>query len=342
MSRYIRENERYIIETMLKDGKNPKEIAERIGKHYTTVYREIKRGTVNLLDGSTWLEIPTYCADAGQRIREERGHNKGIDIKIKDISYLERAKYYIKELHYSPYATVEALKKEYPDISICRGTLYNYIYHKILKGVTRHDLPYKKTPRSTSSEARRPSLKMLGAKTIEERPKAVYERNLFGDWEMDTVVSGKKKGTACLLVLTERTYRKELIRKIPDRKKESVVSALDRIEKEMGINSFKRTFRTITCDNGIEFTDWEGIEKSIDGIHNRTSVFFCHPFCSGERGTNENNNKLIRRFVPKGSRIDNYTDEQIQHIEDWLNNYPRKLFGGHSANEFFRISGIIP
>lgn len=342
MSRYIKENERYIIETMLKDGKNPKEIAERIGKHYTTVYREIKRGTVNLLDGRTWLEVPTYCADVGQRVREERGHNKGIDIKIHDAAYLERAKYYIKELHYSPYATVEALKKEFPDTSICRGTLYNYIYNNILKGVTRDDLPYDKTPRKDSSQPRRPSLKMLGAKTIEERPKAVYERNLFGDWEMDTVVSGKKKGTSCLLVLSERTHRKEIIRKMPDRKKETVVSVLDAIEREMGTDLFKRIFRTITCDNGVEFSDWQGIEKSVDGIHNRTSVFFCHPFCSGERGTNENNNKLIRRFVPKGSRIEDYTEEQIQYIEDWINNYPRKLFGGHSSNELAQISGTIP
>lgn len=341
MSKYITENERYIIETMLKDGKNPKEIAQRLGKHYTTIYREIKRGIVNLLDGKTWLEKSVYCADVGQRIMEERSHAKGVDFKIQDIKYLERAKYYIKDNHYSPYATLEVLKKEFPDISICRVTMYNYIYKNVISGLTSKDLPYDKNPRKKPVEARRPSLKMLGAKTIEERPKSVYKRNLYGDWEMDTVVSGKNKGTSCLLVLTERTTRKEIIKKIPNRKKDSVIKAIDSIEKEYGYDSFKRIFRTITCDNGVEFSDYEGIEKSVDSIHTRTNLFFCHPFCSGERGSNENNNKLIRRFVPKGCSIDEYTDEEIQYIEDWINNYPRKIFGGYSTNEILKHSDTI-
>lgn len=336
MSRYIKETERYIIETMLKDGKKPKEIAERIGKHYTTVYREIKRGTVNLLDSSTWKEIPTYCADAGQRIQEERSHNKGVDIKINDTLYLQRAVYYIKELHYSPYATVQALKTEFPNICICRGTLYNYIYGKVLKDIKKTDLPYKKKTVRRPSEPRRPSLKMLGGKSIEERPKTVYERNSYGDWELDTVVGAKGRSRECLLVFSERLTRKELIRKIPDRKAESVVNALDELEKEMGTEHFKSTFHTITCDNGVEFSDFRHMEKSVNGNEARTSVYFCHAFCSGERGTNENTNKLIRRFVPKGCMIEDYGNKEIQAIEDWINDYPRKIFGGRSANEMFK------
>lgn len=334
MSKYITENERYIIETMLKDGKKPKEIAERIGKHYTTIYREIKRGTVILRGSLMWEDKPTYCADAGQRIQEVRSHNKGIDIKIQDVEFYERAAYYIKEKKYSPYAALVALSEEFPE-TVCTTTLYKYVYKKIIPNVKREDLPYNKTPSKTTQEVRRPSLKMLGAKTIEERPKAVYGRNLFGDWEMDTVVSGKKKGTECLLVLTERMTRLNIVRKISDRKKETVVNMLDNIERELGKDKFKDIFHTITCDNGVEFSDYDGIEKSIDGIHKRTSVFFCHPFCSSERGSNENNNKLIRRFIPKGASIGKWTETEIKQIETFMNNYPRKIFGGKSASAYY-------
>lgn len=335
MSKYITETERYKIETMLEDGKKPKEIAERLGKHYTTIYREIKKGTVMLLNGSTWLEYPKYCADTGQRIKEERGHNKGIECKITDKDWLDRASYYIKELHYSPYATLIALQKEFPDTYICKTTLYNYIYKKRLS-VKRTDLPYHKSTRKTTEEPHRPSLKMLGGKTIEERPKSVYGRDIFGHWEMDTVVGAKKKSRSCLLVLSERLTRREIIRKIPDKKAESVIAEMNKLELDLGIKSFKRIFKTITCDNGVEFSDFEGIEKSVNGIDTRTNVYFCHPYCSSERGTNENQNKLIRRYIPKGSIIDNYTEEYVQKVEDFINNYPRRMFNGMSTNEILK------
>lgn len=339
MSKYITENERYIIETMLKDGKKPIEIADRIGKHFTTVYREIKRGTVILRDSLMWEDKPTYCADAGQRILETRSHNKGVDCKIQNPEFFKRVSYYIKEKRYSPYATVMALKKEFPE-TVCTTTLYHYIYKKLIPEVKRQDLPYHKTPSKTSSKPRRPSLRMLGAKTIEDRPKSVNERVSYGDWEMDTVVSGRKKSKECLLVLTERLTLENILRKMPDRKAETVIKTLNTLEREIGIEEFKRKFHTITCDNGVEFSDYDGIEKSVDGLHQRTSVYFCHPFCSGERGSNENNNKLIRRFIPKGSNIGSWTDEQIAEIESFMNNYPRKLFGGMSANEFYALLAI--
>ena len=336
MSRYITENERYKIETMLEDGFTPKQIAERIGKHYTTVYREIKRGTVLLRDGRTWLDKPVYCADAGQRLCEERGHNKGIYCKITNADYLRRAAYYIKDCRYSPYSALTALKKEFPDTGICKTTMYSYVYQGFFDGVSRASLPYKKSPSRKAQKPRRPSLRMRGAKTIEDRPKAVCDRNLYGDWEMDTVVGAKGKGKECLLVLTERATRKEIVRKIKNRQKETVVNELDKIELEMGYTSFSKTFRTITCDNGVEFSDYAGLEKSfIHPSRIRTQVYFCHPYCSGERGSNENNNKLIRRFIPKGSLIKNFTEEYIKYIENWINNYPRKMFNGYSANEVY-------
>ena len=154
---------------------------------------------------------------------------------------------------------------------------------------------------------------------------------------MDTVVSGTGKSKACLLVLSERATREELIYKIAGKSCEYVIKALDRLERKIGTKTFRENFKTITCDNGVEFLNFEGIEKSSRNKRTkRTKVYYCHPYCSSERGTNENQNKLIRRFIPKGANIDDYTDEQIIYIQNWINNYPRKIFDGKSSNQKYK------
>lgn len=341
MSAYITENERYKIETMLKDGKKPKEIAERIGKHYTTVYREIKRGTVLLRDSHTWLDIPTYCADTAQRVKEERGHNKGIDLKIgNNYEYVKELERLILQERYSPYAALAVIRKNgYHKTNVCTTTLYNYIHSGLFLNLSIKDLPYKKSLQK-GEEKRRISYHLFGAKNIEDRPKHIYSRSVYGDWEMDTVVSGKGKGTACLLVLTERKMREEIIRPLADRTALGVVKALNKLEREYGTKRFRSVFRTITCDNGVEFSAYKDIERSISGKKPRTALYFCHPYCSSERGSNENTNKLIRRHVPKGCSISDYSVSDIIRIQEWINNYPRKMFGGLSTNEYKKACGI--
>ena len=91
-------------------------------------------------------------------------------------------------------------------------------------------------------------------------------------------------------------------------------------------------FKTITNDNGCEFLDFEGIERSVIDDNNRTKMYFVHPYSSWESGTNEIINKMIRRIIPKGVNITDFTEKQIERIEFWINNYPRKILGGLSAN----------
>ena len=91
-------------------------------------------------------------------------------------------------------------------------------------------------------------------------------------------------------------------------------------------------FKSITFDNGVEFMGYKGIEKSCLRKKERTNIYYAHPYCSGERGTNENNNRLIRRFIPKGIDIAKIKQSKIKEIEDWINNYPRQIFGYKSSN----------
>lgn len=107
-----------------------------------------------------------------------------------------------------------------------------------------------------------------------------------------------------------------------DQTQQSVISCLDLLERKYK-SKFKKIFKTITCDNGSEFLDFASMEKLLFSKHKkRTQVYYCHPHCSCERGTNERMNREIRRLVPKGKDLSNYTTAQVKDIETWVNTYP--------------------
>ena len=115
---------------------------------------------------------------------------------------------------------------------------------------------------------------------------------------MDTVV-GRQGSKSALLVLTERLSRFEIIMKLKDRTQKSVISALDKLEKEYK-DKFSLIFKSITVDNGVEFLDMAGLEKSVyDKLSKRTTIYYAHPYCSWERGSNENNNNLLESLLKR-------------------------------------------
>ena len=137
-----------------------------------------------------------------------------------------------------------------------------------------------------------------------------------------------------------KTYVRETAWKVidlmQDRKAQTVVKALNTIERSYGERLFRNVFKTITVDNGVEFSDAEGLERSRrNKKKKRTKVYYCHPYSSCERGSNENANRLIRRHIPKGVNFDKKRQSEIKEIETWINNYPRKLFGYNTAEEQF-------
>ena len=116
-----------------------------------------------------------------------------------------------------------------------------------------------------------------------------------------------------------------------------LAASIDKLERKYK-SDFKKKFKTITFDNGVEFRDYKAIEKSYDKRKKepRVQVYYAHPYRSGERGSNENANRLIRRFIPKGTVITNISEEYIQEIEDWINNLLRPMFGYKSSLEMAR------
>jgi IS30 family transposase len=331
----ISERERYKIEALAKAKMRPKEIAAALGWDRRTIERELARGTAIQRD-SQWRDKGIYLADAGQRDAAEKAGNKGRGLKIGHDHRLARyLGQKIGEGKYSPDAAIGEIKAKGLkfDVTLCTKTVYNMIDRGDFLNISNKDLPAKKRGKKRKHrKARSVALKNLTGKSIEERPEAVGLREEAGHWEMDLVVGNTK---ACLLVMTERMSRRELVFKIPDKKQDSVIKAIDRLERKYG-SGFSQIFKSITMDNGSEFLDSKRLEASCvkPGL-SRTACYYAHPYSSWERGGNENANKLIRRFVPKGSDIGKLRNKDVKRIEQWMNNYPRRMFGYKTANDVY-------
>lgn len=334
-NKYITERERYNIELFLKEKYTPAEIAERIGKSVRTIQREIKRGMVTLLNSDLTYR-KEYCADTAQMKYEESRKNKGRNLKIgNDYELVEHIEKKIKVEKFSPDVVIGQIKAKGLKFkaSICTKTLYSYIDKGLFLNISNADLPIKRDGKKRDYRRIKIAHKNLKGTSIEERPEEVELREEYGHWEMDCVVGKANRGSV-LLVLSERKTRQELIFKMAGKTQECVVAALDSLEKKMGYSKFCKTFKTITTDNGGEFLDFKGIERSSgEKVRTRTKMYYAHPYSSWERGTNENTNKLIRRFIPKGADIGKVSNKMIKRIEKWINNYPRRIFGYLSSND---------
>ena len=327
---HLKYEERLQLESLLKAKLQIKEIANLLGgRSERTIRREIARGTVELLN-SDYTTRKEYSSDAGQKQHDELSDNKGPRLKIgnnfKLVDFIEDK---IAHEKYSPYAALEAAKQEGINVNICLKTLYNYIDEGLFLNITNKDLPVKREHSKRSYNHVRRAYTHKGT-SISERPEAVETRADFGHWELDTVV-GKQGTKAALMVMTERSVNLEIIRKITSKSQECIVAELDKLERKLGSGKFKRIFKTITCDNGCENLDYKNMERSVLTKGFRTKIYYAHPYCACERASNECENKLIRRFISKGADISDFSKKDIKGIECWINNYPRKMFGGLSS-----------
>ena len=327
---HLTKNDRYKIEALLKAKVKPCKIAEILHVHNSTIYRETKRAQTDFL--TTELEIERrYNPDMAHKKYLENLASKGGQIKLaKDYAFAEFIEHKICDDGLSPAAALAsiALEGKHFDTKVCRVTLYNWIDKGYFFRLTNKDLPIKSKRKKKYKHVHVQKRPTIG-ESIEKRPEEVNKREIFGHWEGDTVYSGKKKtGKAALFVYTERKTRKELIVKMPDRTAESGVGALSILEKRFG-DKFKDIFKSITYDNGSEFADVASMRSAVKDL------WYCHPYSSWERGSNENTNRFIRRIYPKGTDFSELTDEDIQKLENWINKYPRKKLGWKTADMLF-------
>lgn len=332
--RQMNRGDRIKMEALLNAGHTKREVAEQLHFHRSTIYREYDRGKY-MHRKSDYTEEERYSSDLGQKAHDYGQEGKGKSLKIgndrKLAEYLEGK---IADDKYSPEAALAEAAKSGIEFrtSISVRTLYRYIDSNMFLRITNKDLPVK-GKRKDHPKRVRVQKRASAGESIENRPNEVKDREIFGHWEMDTVKGRRGVTKGCMLVLTERKTRMEIVIKLKHQGAAAVVEALDRLERKWG-DQFRMLFRSITVDNGVEFADYRGMERSVTGGR-RTFVFYCHPYSSWERGTNENNNRLIRRHIPKGEDFDSRMDAEIAYIEEWINNYPRRMFGYKTSAELF-------
>ena len=337
--KHLSYTERILIEKLLKLGINKAEIARQLERDYSTIRREEKQGMVEHLN-SDLTTSTVYNADRAQDVHELNASAKGAAVKLMaGRSAVTLISYYIRVRRWAPEAVSALMKhKGMPD-ALCAKSIYNYIDQGWIDEVSNETLWEKRKRRKNARKTvfRKPPKAPQRRKSIEKRPDEVDTRESFGHWEIDLVVGCKGGSKAVLLTLTERKTRAVRIRKLKDRSQASVLGALKGIERDMGCGTFRTVFKSITADNGTEFLDVEAMERSAFGSKKRTQMYYAHPYSSWERGSNENGNRIVRRFIPKGADIADYSREKINKIENWMNTYPRKILQFKTAEEMFDL-----
>jgi len=332
---HLKESERYKLEVLIEQKKKPNEIVSILGRSRSTIYREIKRGT-RIRMGYELKMRKQYRADVAQRDYRAKVTGKEHELKIgKDHRLEEYIRKKLIEDRFSPDAIIGEIKREglFFEGMISTKTLYNYIDAGIFSGITNETLWEKrKRKKNKYRQVRRTSLTNRKGKSIEKRPKKANDRIEYGHWEGDCL-KGPQGRTTSLFVLTERKSLEQIIIKIERSSQEEIKIAIDNLEKKYG-SKFKLKFKSITFDNGVEFLNWKSLEISIlKPNKKRTVIYFAHAYSAWERGSNEVQNKMIRRFIPKGTDIHDVTENEIKNIQNWMNNYPRKRLGYKTANQ---------
>lgn len=329
-NKHLNFKERMTIEIRLKDGFSIYKIAKELGRSINTITNEIKRGTTTQIRQGKHIKI--YLADTGEAVYTKNRLNSCRPFKMLDCSeFINYTVDKIKNDSWSPDACVgEAIAngrfERYQ--MVCTKTLYNYIDLGLLD-VKNTDLPIK-LRRNTKSTRVKKHKKKLGS-SISERPIDINNRTEFGHWEIDTVIGEKSNNDNVLLTILERKTRYAIVLNIVSKTANAVMDAFSRLRSLFG-EQFSQVFKTITGDNGSEFADLSIIESETD-----TKVYFTHPYSSFEKGTNERHNGLIRRFIPKGKRISDYSSDDIAFIEEWMNTLPRRILNYKTPEELFEM-----
>ncbi len=288
-------------------------IATIVGRSQSSLTRELQR---NIKYGNEYFGN-TYLPCKAHALSEKRAKKQRYKAPLKSPEIFLYVREHLR-MRWSPETIAGRLSIDHPDLSICHETIYHYIYDKKIKTRGMHLEQYltlrrKKRMKKEGRSVQRLS-KIPEAISIEKRPQVVARRKQIGHWETDNVI-GKQTDQSVLSVTVERVTRVTLLNKL--RNKTASVKTAMVVQRLLAVPKVYR--KTLTADNGAENTNHKGIT-----IRTAMRVYFCHAYHSWERGTVENMNGRIRRFIPKGVSLESLTDEYIAQLEYWLNTTPRK------------------
>ena len=339
MGRYRRMTwvDRLKIEALYNTNHTYQYIAKATGFAVSSIHREVQHGLYPHMGAELTRRPMRYSAQIAQDYADAQATSHGVAIKLGHNYAYAQAVSQMISMGCSPDVIVSTFKRK-GEWTVSTPTLYRYIDLGYIPNVTNADLQEKprriKRKKRTVRAARPPK----GA-SIERRPSHINHRLTFGHWEMDSVI-GRAEGQAeSLLVFTERKTRFEIIVRTKAKTSAATVRAL-----EYTLSKFpKGTFKSITVDNGSEFQDCYGMEHDKKG-NKRLQIYYCHPYCSSERGSNERANRIIRRYFPKGRSLSRVTQKRCDEVAHLINTMPRKILNYATAEELFlqEIAALTP
>lgn len=301
---------------LLRRGYTVQEIATELGRHQSTIYREVRQNNVSGKYSAAKAHHKAY-------VRRKYSKYQAMSIvgNMKLRQYIE-TKLLIDD--WSPEQIAGRLAHEAKLEPVSTPTIYKYIrspYGRQLE----YELELVRQKRKSSKKKWQRKVTALEDRIfIDKRPEAANTRSQYGHWEGDFIVSGKAYGNTSLLVLHERVSRYTLIARIEARTVKAVEDVL--IEALPIIGQFK----SLTLDNDIAFVRHKKLSEIIEA-----PVYFCQPYHSWEKGGVENANRLIRRYVPKSCDISKFSQKDIWDIQHLINGKPRKILGYKTATEMF-------
>jgi len=301
--RHLSQEERYTITYFSRRHISQADIAKAMGRHPSTISRELRRNVGELADG-------IYRAEPAHQhaIARRRRARKGTQFTDQQWAHVVA----LIEEDWSPEQISGVLRHDGP-FKISPETIYKYILRDKKKRGRLYKhlriMPKTRRKRYNTKDSRG---RLEGKRHISTRPKAINDRSEFGHWEADTVMGSDRHN--CLLTLVERKTGFLIIKKLPARTAAlTTAAALEAIKEDY------HQFKTITFDNGTEFHGYKTIEES-----QLVMCFFATPYHSWERGTNENTNGLIRQYLPKGHTMESIDQTMCDAISHKLNTRPRK------------------
>ena len=334
--------ERKTIQKCLNKRMNITQIAKEINRDKSVVSREIKRHSKLMYrdSGTTYFKYSAAVAEGEAKYNHKRAGKKcvlKVDGRLK--RFIEDK---IKIEKWSPEEVAGYIKVNNMTFKIKPS--YQTIYYWIETGhlnISEIDLTHKAKLKEEKESKKKEQNPSRVDKSIHKRPEEIEKNEEFGHWEMDCV-EGTKEEKETLLTLLERKTKNYITIKLKDKTNISVVEALDRLERVYG-NIFRKVFKTITTDNGSNFWDYMKLEQSCLNEGKRFEIYYTDPYSAWQKGMNENCNGILRRFIPKGTRISRISDYRLETILYLINSKPRKILGFKSARSLYEqeINNII-